>query len=96
MLALGGAHKHKPHQRRLTEIEAADALTVHERLKPLAALSLRKGAPIGPFDRNLDSLDHLLHGLRYPFPAEATAQNRMSRDEPVPSSKEVRFVQWFV
>src|SRR5882762_7475770 len=76
MLALGGAHEHQAHEGRLIELEATHAFAVLERLKPLLALGLRDGAPIEPLDGNLDSLDHLLHGLRDAFPAKTAAQNR--------------------
>src|SRR5882762_3017546 len=96
MLALGGLHKHQAHEGRLIELEATHAFSVQERLKPLLTLSLRDSAPIEPLDGNLDSLDHLLHGLRDTLPAEAAAQNRMPLGDPLPGAKELRFVQWLV
>src|SRR5438309_2633915 len=96
MLALRGAHEHQAHERRLIELEATPALALQERLKPLLALSPRYSAPIEPLDGNLDSLEHLLHGLRDAFPAETAAQNRMALGEALPGTKELRFVQWLV
>jgi hypothetical protein len=33
MLALGGSHQHKAHERRLFEVEATNAFAVHQRLE---------------------------------------------------------------
>src|SRR5438552_1194354 len=96
MLALGGPHEHQAHEGRMVELEATLALALQERLKPLLALSPRDSAPIEPLDGNLDSLDHLLHGLRDAFPAKAAAQNRMPLGEALPGAMELRFVQWLV
>src|SRR5712664_2097052 len=96
MLALGGAHEHQAHEGRVIELEAKHAFAVQERLKPLLALSLRDSAPIEPLDGNLDSLDHVLHGLRDAFPAKTAAQNRMPLGDPLPGAKELRFVQRLV
>src|SRR2546427_9915635 len=92
MLALGGAHEHQAHEGRLIELEATPAFAVLERLKPLLALSLRDGAPIEPLDGNLNSLDHVLHGLRDAFPAKTAAQNRRPLADPLPGAKELPLI----
>jgi hypothetical protein len=96
MLALGGAHERKAHEGRLAKIEATGTVLLEERLKALVALGFRESAPIGPLDGNLDSIDHVLHGLYDPFPAKTAAQNRMSLGDPLPDAKEPRFVQRLV
>jgi len=71
------------HEGGLAKIDATDAILLQERLKALSAFGFCKIAPIISLDRNLDSIDHLLHGIRDAFPAEAAAQNRMSLDDPL-------------
>src|SRR5467141_1734715 len=93
MLALAGTYERKAHEGRLIELEATGTVITQERLEALAALGFRESPPIQPFDGDLDSVEHLLHGFRDTFPAIAAAQDRMSLDNSLPRAKEGSFLQ---
>src|SRR5882762_5063332 len=96
MLALAGTYERKAHEGRLIELEATGTVITQERLEALAALGFRESPPIQPFDGDLDSVEHLLHGFRDAFPAIAAAQNRMSLDDPLPRANKGTFLQRLV
>src|SRR2546427_91185 len=93
ILALAGTYERKAHEGRLIEIETPGTVITHKRLEALPAVSFREIAPIQPFDGDLDSVEHLLHGFSDAFPAIAAAQDRMSLDNPLPRAKEGSFLQ---
>src|SRR4029077_1488403 len=93
ILALAGTYERTAHEGRLIELEATGTVITQERLEALAALGFRESPPIQPFDRDLDSVEHLLHGFRDAFPAIAGAQDRMSLDNSLPRAKEGSFLQ---
>src|SRR2546426_3366768 len=88
ILALAGTYERKTHEGRLIEIETPGTVITHKRLEALPAVSFREIAPIQPFDGDLDSVEHLLHGFSDAFPAIAAAQDRMSLDNSLPRAKE--------
>src|SRR6267143_1895485 len=96
ILALAGTYERKAHEGRLIEIETPGTVITHKRLEALPAVSFREIAPIQPFDGDLDSVEHLLHGFRDTFPAIAAAQNRMSLDDPLPRANKGSFLQRLV
>src|SRR6266705_1964699 len=93
MRALAGTYERKAHEGRLIELEATGTVITQERLEALAALGFRESPPIQPFDGDLDSVEHLLHGFSDAFPAIAAAQDRMSLDNSLPRAKEGSFLQ---
>src|SRR4029077_19305954 len=93
ILALAGTYERKAHEGRLIEIETPGTVITHKRLEALPAVFFREIAPIQPFDGDLDSVEHLLHGFRDAFPAIAGAQDRMSLDNTLPRAKEGSFLQ---
>src|SRR2546422_10197596 len=88
ILALAGTYERKAHEGRLIEIETPGTVITQERLEALPAVSFREIAPIQPFDGDLDSVEHLLHGFRDAFPAIAAGPARMSPGKPPPRPKE--------
>src|SRR6185503_11385767 len=69
-------------ERRLVELEAAQALALGERIAPLDAL-----------DRDLDAVEDFLHRLGDAAPAEARAQHRMALGEALPGARPARLVE---
>lgn len=80
----------------MLEIKSTHAVPIQKRLKSLVPLGFGKSPPFELLDRNLDFVDHVLHGHLESFPAQTAAQNRMSIGYPLPSAKELYFVQRLV